>query len=121
MKKILVIEDEAMLRDNILEWLALEDFEGIGAPDGKTGVAHALQHQPDLIICDVMMPMLDGFGVSAALQADPRTRSIPIVFLTASSDAHIMERSEELGVVDYVSKPFQFEDLLATINRHLAN
>lgn len=121
MQKILVIEDEAMLRVNILDWLELEGFEGSGAPDGKTGIEHALRYRPDLIIGDIMMPELDGFGVSAALHADPRTRSIPIVFLTASRDPQIAEHGQEHGVVDYLTKPFQFEDLLATINRHLAD
>ncbi len=120
MKKILVIEDEAMLRANILDWLELEDFEGIGAADGKTGVQYAQQYRPDLIICDIMMPELDGFGVSAALQTDPRTQHIPIIFLTASRDPQITELAADHGVVDYVSKPFQFDDLLAAMQRHLA-
>ncbi|MBD0313465.1 MAG: response regulator, partial [Microcoleus sp. T3-bin5] len=86
MKKILVIEDEQLLQENIMELLDAENFEVFGAGDGKVGLKLAQQHLPDLIICDVMMPELDGYGVLRALRQNPATATIPFMFLTAKAD-----------------------------------
>ena len=94
MKKILVIEDEPAVRANILELLELEDFYGIGAENGLIGVLWALEHLPDLIICDVMMPELDGYGVLTTLRKEPLTALIPFIFLSTGSsrvDSLILE------------------------------
>ena len=119
MKRILVIEDDVTLRANILEWLSFENFEVIGAPNGMLGLQIAREQQPDLIISDIMMPEHDGFGLLQDLKTDPTTRDIPIIFLTANKDTRIMQRSLQNGVIDYVTKPFQFDDLLEKLNRYL--
>jgi CheY-like chemotaxis protein len=93
--KILVIEDEHLLRREILTMLGFEGFEPIGAEDGVMGVQLAREHQPDLIICDVMMPRLDGYGVLMELRSDPATAVIPFVFLTARA-----ERADLRSLVD---------------------
>lgn len=115
MKKILVIEDEPSVRANILEILELEDYHGIGAENGLIGVLWALEHIPDLIICDVMMPELDGYGVLTTLRQDPLTATIPFIFLTAKADKTDFRQGMELGADDYLTKPFTSEELLNSI------
>jgi CheY-like chemotaxis protein len=82
MKKILVIEDEVFIRENLIELLEIEGYEAIGAENGAVGVKLAKEYQPDLILCDVMMPELDGSGVLDALRQDPLTAAIPFRFIT---------------------------------------
>lgn len=84
--KILVIEDEFFIRENLLELLEIEGFDAVGAENGLVGVRLAKEYQPDLILCDVMMPELDGFGVLKALREDSATATIPFLFLSASGD-----------------------------------
>jgi two-component system sensor histidine kinase/response regulator len=120
MTKILVIEDEASLLEGILTMLRFEDFEAIGATDGATGVRLALEYLPDLIISDIMMPGLDGYGVLMALQDDPATARLPFIFLTAKSEREHIRYGMELGADDYVTKPFTREELLAAIQARLA-
>lgn len=115
MKKILVIEDEPSVRANILEILELEDYNGIGAENGLIGVLWALEHIPDLIICDVMMPELDGYGVLTTLRQDPLTATIPFIFLTAKADKTDLRQGMELGADDYLTKPFTSDELLNSI------
>jgi signal transduction histidine kinase len=115
MKKILVIEDEQSVRENLLDLLDAEDFEAIGAADGKVGVELANTHLPDLIICDVMMPELDGFGVLTALRSSPVTETIPFIFLTAKSDKMDLRQGMSLGADDYLTKPFTRSELLGAI------
>ena len=86
MKKVLVIEDEPEMRRNLTTILRLEKFHPLPAENGRVGVALAKKEKPDLILCDVMMPELDGYGVIAALRADPETVSIPFIFLTAKGE-----------------------------------
>jgi CheY-like chemotaxis protein len=92
MKKILVVEDAHSLRKDILEMLGFEGFEAIGAENGLVGVQKAREHLPDLIICDIMMPELDGYGVLEELRKDPVTATIPFIFLTARTDRMDMRR-----------------------------
>ncbi|HVO69620.1 MAG TPA: ATP-binding protein [Aggregatilineaceae bacterium] len=120
MTKILVIEDEASLLEGILTMLSFESFEAIGATDGTTGVRLALEYLPDLIISDIMMPGLDGYGVLLALQDDPATAGLPFVFLTAKSEREHIRYGMELGADDYVIKPFTRDELLAAIRTRLA-
>lgn len=115
MKKILVIEDEIFIRDNLIELLEIEGFEAIGADNGEQGVLFAQQHQPDLILCDVMMPELDGFGVLEQLRQDPVTAKIPFMFLTASADRTNLRKIRELGINDYILKPFNVEKFLEVV------
>ena len=119
MTKILVIEDEHLLRREILTVLGFEGFESVGAEDGVVGVQMAREHRPDLIICDVMMPRLDGYGVLSELRSDPVTAVIPFVFLTAKADKTDLRAGMDLGADDYLTKPFTHDELLAAINARL--
>jgi two-component system, sensor histidine kinase and response regulator len=119
MKRILVVEDEDHLRESIADMLELEGFTPIQAENGEIAVQLARQHQPDLIICDIMMPELDGYGVLTQLHSDPATARIPFVFLTAMADRQPMRRGMDLGADDYLTKPFTINELLSTINTRL--
>ena len=120
MKKILVIEDEAEMRRNLLAILKLEEFHGIGAENGKAGVELARREKPDLILCDVMMPELDGHGVLRAMRNDAATAAIPFIFLTAKGEKRDVRDGMGLGADDYLTKPVVKADLLAAINARLA-
>lgn len=111
MTTILVIEDTAALREEILQLLDLMNFRGIGAADGATGVQLALHYLPDVIICDVMMPEMDGYAVLKQLQENPETAQIPFIFLTAKADRSDIRRGMNLGADDYLTKPFTSDDL----------
>jgi two-component system, sensor histidine kinase and response regulator len=115
MPKILVIEDEQAVLNNILELLNEEGFETIGADNGLTGLQLAQEQIPDLIICDLMMPKLDGFGVLEKLREDPVMTTIPLIFLTAKSDWSSFRRGMSLGADDYLTKPFTQAELLDAI------
>ncbi|NEP02735.1 MAG: hybrid sensor histidine kinase/response regulator [Symploca sp. SIO2E9] len=119
MKKILLIEDEEEIRENIFEILTAEDFEVIDADNGCSGVQLAQQEFPDLIICDVMMPELDGYGVLNQLRQNPITDSIPFVFLTAKAAKEDLRQGMELGADDYLTKPFTRNELLKAITIRL--
>ncbi|MEG4321992.1 MULTISPECIES: response regulator [unclassified Microcoleus] len=115
MAKILVIEDEESIRENILELLEAENFEGIGATDGKVGIKLAIAQIPDLILCDMMMPEIDGHGVFKALRSDPMTATIPFIFLTAKADKSDIRAGMEMGADDYITKPCTPQELLKAI------
>ncbi|KPQ38260.1 MAG: response regulator [Phormidium sp.] len=115
MKKILVVEDERVLQKNIIKILRLEGFEVIGADDGVSGVACARQESPDLIVCDVMMPEMDGYQMLKTLQEDVNTALIPFIFLTAKTDRSDMRQGFEMGADDYLVKPFDADELLRAI------
>lgn len=119
MNKILVIEDEVFIRDNLIELLEIEGFEALGAEDGKQGLKLAQQQHPDLILCDVMMPELDGFAVLEKLRQDPITTQIPFMFLTASADRNNLKKIRELGINDYILKPFNVDKFMALIEDRL--
>ena len=120
MTQVLVIEDDGNIRDNTLELLEAEGYTAIGAENGLVGVASARAHLPDLIICDIMMPGLDGFDVLDELRQDPVTATIPFVFSTARADKSDMRRGMELGADDYLTKPFTQAELLKAIEARLA-
>jgi CRP-like cAMP-binding protein/FixJ family two-component response regulator len=115
MAKILVVEDNPDVRENLIEILSLSDYETIGAENGKIGVDMAIQHIPDLILCDVMMPELDGFGVLHILSQNPKTATIPFIFLTAKTEAIDFRKGMNLGADDYITKPFDDVELLEAI------
>ncbi len=117
--KILVIEDDRSIRQNLLDLLALEEFKVIAAENGRIGVLLAQEEIPDLIICDVMMPELDGHGVLKILRQTPTTATIPFIFLTAKSDQTDFRQGMELGADDYLTKPFTRAELLAAITSRL--
>ena len=115
MKKILVIEDEQSVRQNLLDLLVAEHFDAVGAENGRIGIELAQQTFPDLIICDVMMPELDGYEVVKALHQNPVTATIPFIFLTAKADKTDLRQGMELGADDYLTKPFTRGDVLGAI------
>ena len=119
MKRILVIEDEPEMRRNLLTILRMENFVPLGAENGRVGVELALKEKPDLILCDVMMPELDGHGVLAALRADSRTNATPFIFLTARGEKPDVRSGMNLGADDYLTKPVGKSDLLSAIRSRL--
>jgi DNA-binding NarL/FixJ family response regulator len=119
MKKILVIEDEPEMRRNLTTILRLEKFQPLAAENGRVGVELARKEKPDVILCDVMMPELDGYGVIAALRAEAETVTIPFIFLTAKGEKPDIRAGMNLGADDYLTKPVGKADLLAAIHSRL--
>jgi diguanylate cyclase len=115
MNKILVIEDEKHVRENILDLLEIENFEVIAAENGRIGLQLAQEQIPDLILCDVMMPELDGYDVLKSLRQNMVTAKIPLIFLTARATKADFRQGMELGADDYLTKPFTREELLGAI------
>lgn len=119
MATILVIEDEQAILGNLLEILDLEGFQAIGARQGIEGIQKAQAHRPDLILCDIKMPCLDGYGVLEALRQDPDTAAIPVIFLSARGDRSDIRRGMNLGADDYLTKPCTIADLLEAVHSRL--
>ncbi|MET3977460.1 CRP-like cAMP-binding protein/CheY-like chemotaxis protein [Mucilaginibacter sp. UYP25] len=119
MKKVLVIEDNDDIRENILEILELAGYTVYNANNGKTGVEIALKHQPDIILCDIMMPEMDGYGVLYILNKRLETSTIPFIFLTAKAEHLDLRKGMELGADDYLTKPFDDMELLQAIESRL--
>jgi len=115
MKRILVIEDQPVMRRNIQTILEMEGFEVVAADNGKKGLEAAGKNPPDLILCDVMMPEMDGYGVLSALRQDQRTATIPFIFLTAKGEKTDLRTGMNLGADDYLAKPVSSEELIAAI------
>lgn len=120
MKKILVIEDEPEMRRNLTTILRLEKFQPIAAANGCEGVELAKRERPDVILCDVMMPELDGYGVLQALRESAATAAIPFIFLTAKGEKTDVRSGMNLGADDYLTKPVAKADLLGAIQSRLA-
>ena len=120
MSKILVIEDQVQMRKNLVTILQMERFEVLSAENGQQGVELARAHRPDLILCDVMMPELDGFGVVESLRRDSELATLPVIFLTARGDKADVRAGMNLGADDYLVKPVAREDLLAAVRVRLA-
>ena len=106
MQTILLIEDNDVIREDTAEILEISGYAVAQAADGKAGVALALAQPPDLVICDVMMPVLDGYGVLHIFHKNPRLAGIPFIFLTAKTEREDFRRGMELGADDYLTKPF---------------
>ena len=119
MHKILVIEDEQDICLNILKALEYEGFEAIGAENGRSGVQLAKQHLPDLVICDILMPELSGYGVLIELRRNQQTASIPFIFLTAKTGQEDFQKGIQLGADAYLTKPFDIEELLSVVTNTL--
>ena len=119
MKKILLIEDNNEMRENTAEILELANYKVFTAANGKIGVELAQKEKPDLIICDVMMPVLDGYGVLHLLGKNVETASVPFIFLTAKTERSDMRKGMEMGADDYVTKPFDDIELLRAVESRL--
>lgn len=119
MPKILVIEDEAHILENIVETLDMEGFTVRGANDGQKGIEVAREFLPELIICDIMMPEVNGYGVLLELRNHQPTARIPFIFLTALAEKDDMRKGMELGADDYLTKPFTSAELLGAVNARL--
>jgi DNA-binding response OmpR family regulator len=115
MQKILLIEDNDEIRENMAEILDLAGYEVFTAADGKEGVKTAMVQIPDLILCDIMMPVLDGYGVLHMLQKHEALEHVPFIFLTAKSERLEIRKGMELGADDYITKPFDGTELLNAI------
>ena len=119
MKKILLIEDNPEMRENTAEMLELANYEVQAAENGKVGVRMAQDEPPDLIICDIMMPELDGYGVLYMLAKNPKTSSVPFIFLTAKAEKSDYRKGMNLGADDYLTKPFEEMELLEAVDIRL--
>jgi CRP-like cAMP-binding protein len=120
MKKILLIEDDTVLRENTAELLELSGYEVLVAGDGKKGVMKALEFLPHIIICDIMMPELDGYGVLEELSGHEETKLIPFIYLSAKTERKDIRKGMELGADDYLTKPFEEDELVGAIESRLA-
>jgi DNA-binding NarL/FixJ family response regulator len=120
MSKILVIEDQPQMRKNLTIILQMEQFEVVSTDNGRQGIELAKSEKPDLVLCDVMMPELDGFGVVEHLRNDPDMVTLPVIFLTAKGDKTDVRAGMNLGVDDYLIKPVAREDLLTAVRVRLA-
>ncbi len=122
-KKILVIDDVEENNDIIKTKLSFAGYEVVVAQDGETGLAAARDQRPDLILCDIMLPKMDGWDVLAALRADERTATIPVIFMTAYTTIQFTSekrRAMEKGAVDYLKKPFDLSEMMEIVQKHLA-
>lgn len=119
MEKILLIEDNEALRENTAEILSLANYEIITAENGKIGIEKALLNPPDIIICDIMMPVLDGYGVYQIINKNPNLQHIPFIFLSAKSERNDLRKGMEMGADDYITKPFSDVELLNAIRARL--
>jgi len=119
MKHLLLIEDNNEIRENTSEILQLAGYHVRTAENGKIGVEMALQQKPDLIICDIMMPVLDGYGVLHLINKNPDLAGIPFIFLTAKSERGDFRKGMELGADDYITKPFNDTELLSAVESRL--
>ncbi len=119
MKRALVIEDDPLIRENVIELLHEEGFQTEGAENGRLGLDSALREAPALILCDVRMPELDGFGVLESVRQNPATRAVPFIFLSAKADRADIRAGMNLGADDYVTKPFTRAELLEAIRARL--
>lgn len=118
-KTILIIDDNEDIRENTAEILSLGGYKTVTAENGKKGVEAALAAKPDLIVCDIMMPELDGYGVLHLLRKNPETEDIPLIFLTAKAERNDLRKGMEMGVDDYLTKPFEELELMSAIESRL--
>ena len=118
-KRIVLVEDNKAVRENITEILELSGYEVVGADNGKSGVETVTKELPDLVICDIMMPELDGYGVLNLLSKNPKTSAIPFIFLTAKAERADFRKGMDMGADDYITKPFDDTELLSAIEARL--
>jgi len=118
-RNVLIIEDSDDVRENMKEILELSSYTVHSAKNGKEGLDMAQKHNPDIILCDVMMPELDGYGVLRGLTNNPNTKHIPFIFVTAKSDKQDFRIGMDLGADDYLTKPFNGNELLSLVSTRL--
>jgi CheY-like chemotaxis protein len=119
MKTVLVIEDEQQTRNVFVKCLTFEGFRAYGAGNGSEGIQLAQKYHPDLVVCDIMMPDMDGYSVLSTLRRSPLTAAIPLIFLTAKVTMADLRRGMELGADDYLTKPCTIEQFLSAITSRL--
>src|SRR5690606_3394744 len=119
-KTILIIDDNDGIRENTAEILGFGGYKTVTAENGKKGIEVAVKEKPDLIVCDIMMPELDGYGVLHLLRKNPETEDIPLIFLTAKAERSDLRKGMEMGADDYVTKPFEEIELMNAIQSRLA-
>ena len=119
MARILIIEDETAIRANLVRFARLEGHEAVEAVDGSAGLAAAQTCEPDLILCDLMMPGLSGMQVLAALRQLPALAPIPFIFLSASAEPERIQEARQLGAREYLAKPFNLAQLREVLRRYL--
>ncbi|MCI0711179.1 MAG: hybrid sensor histidine kinase/response regulator [Chloroflexi bacterium] len=120
MTTILIIEDDPNIRESINDMLEIEGFTVVETDNGEQGVKLAVEHNPELVICDIMLPGMDGYDVLKAIHSIPETRLTPFVFLTARTDRKDLRKGMHMGADDYLTKPFTNEELLDTLKVQLA-
>lgn len=119
LKTILLIEDNKIMRENTTEILELSNYNVLSAENGKAGVAFAVKNKPDLILCDIAMPEMDGFEVLKELNKKIRTKNIPFIFLTARSEKSEINNGITSGANEYLTKPFLGNELLNIVAKYL--
>ncbi|MFD2915746.1 response regulator [Psychroserpens luteus] len=120
MKKVLLIEDDTVLRENTAEILELSDYEVLTASNGQIGLEMAKKHKPDIVVCDIMMPVLDGYGVLEGLSKQDETKFIPFIFLSAKTERQDVRKGMDLGADDYITKPFSEDEIISAIESRIA-
>jgi CRP/FNR family cyclic AMP-dependent transcriptional regulator len=120
MPTLLLIEDHALIRENTAELLELAGYDVLTAENGKLGIEQALATRPDLVICDIMMPVLDGYGVLQIFNQHPQLAGVPFIFLTAKTERADLRRGMALGADDYLTKPFDSSELLSAVAGRLS-
>lgn len=120
MAQILIIEDEAEIRETVADILRFEGYDVLEAPDGKEGLELISQHLPDLILCDILMPEVDGYQVLGKLKEDSKTSHIPLIFVSARTSDEDVARGVDAGATAYLTKPFRPEKLLEMLVQYLA-
>ena len=118
MKTILVIEDIPDMCEDIVQLLGFEGYQAVGAADGIAGIEMAKTYQPDLILCDIMLPCLDGFATLHAIRQEATLAATPFIFMTARTDAATKRNALAMGASAYLTKPFRGDELLAVIHNH---
>jgi CheY-like chemotaxis protein len=118
MKTVLIIEDNYEIRENITEILELEGYKVTVANDGGSGLQIAIKHLPGIILCDIMMPILNGYEVLRLLKENPTTANIPFIFISASTEKKDIQFGIDLGAIAYIRKPFELEELLDAVARY---
>jgi CheY-like chemotaxis protein/two-component sensor histidine kinase len=119
MKKILIVEDQLALVEEIIDWLTFEGFEATPAYNGREAIESVKVQKPDLILCDIMMPEMDGYELLSSIQEDPETCLIPVIMMTALVEPENQRTSMKLGADDFIRKPFRKDDLLQAIESRL--
>ncbi|REE07743.1 CRP-like cAMP-binding protein [Winogradskyella pacifica] len=120
MKKVLLIEDDTVLRENTAELLEFSNYEVITAANGKLGLEMAMHKKPDIIVCDIMMPIINGYGVLEGLSKHQDTKFIPFIFLSAKTERQDVRKGMDLGADDYITKPFTEDEIVSAIESRIA-